>query len=181
MHDALPVAIKVMAPAWLSRKSGWFWREAALLQRCRHPSIVQVLGVYVGSDASDGQEGQPQRHLQQSAAHELQGEDKEPHGVMVVMELLPGGPLHRRLDDPLMRWYCRCVRPVSLLGLVCFDSEAAVHACMHACHRMLSGPPACAAYSAPAAAAAADSAAATCLPCPAFLLCWLQRHTCVPA
>lgn len=56
------------------------WREVELLRQCRHPNLVQLLGVYVSP-------AQQQRRL------------------MLVTELLEGGSLAGRLGEPTLRWY----------------------------------------------------------------------------
>lgn len=56
------------------------WREVELLRQCRHPNLVQLLGVYVSP-------AQQQRRL------------------MLVTELLEGGSLAGRLGEPALRWY----------------------------------------------------------------------------
>jgi serine/threonine protein kinase len=110
LHGALPVAIKVVDPAWLRLRPETFWREASVLQHCRHPSIVQLLGLYSGGvrQAQEEPQQQPEemRPLCEEAASE-QAVEKPPQGVMVVTELMPGGPLINRLADPDMRWYRR--------------------------------------------------------------------------
>ena len=124
MHGAQPVAIKVMNPAWLRARPDTFWREAVVLQQCRHPCIVQLLGLYTG-DAVRGRElqhaEQPEDQLpiydddteepteEQLLDLDLDGQlEERPRGVMVVTELMPGGALFDRLAEPAMRWYRRC-------------------------------------------------------------------------
>ena len=119
MHGALPVAIKVMDPAWV--RPATLWREAAVLQQCRHPCIVQLLGLYTGA-AVRGQKvqqaEQPEDQLPVDYDPEKPTDDQllEPdgqledglHGMMFVTELMPGGTLSERLAEPDMRWYRRC-------------------------------------------------------------------------
>ena len=99
------MAIKVMDPACLRGLEDTFWREAAVLQQCRHPNIVQLLGLYTG-DAVRGQK--PQQPAEEPPEEEPVLVDERPHGLMVFMELMPGGALLHRLAEPGMRWYCRC-------------------------------------------------------------------------
>ena len=110
LHGALPVAIKVMDPAWLRLRPETFWREASVLQHCRHPSIVQLLGLYSGG-AEQAQEEPKQPEEEEQPLNEEPGSEqvveKPPQGVMVVTELMPGGPLLDRLAEPDMRWYRR--------------------------------------------------------------------------
>ena len=116
LHGALPVAIKVMDPAWLRVRPETFWREAMVLQQCRHPSIVELLGLYNGGAVQkQEEEGEPQQpeeeQPEQPRVEEPEDDElleKLPDGMMVVMELMPGGPLLDRLADPDMRWYRRC-------------------------------------------------------------------------
>ena len=96
LHGTLPVAIKVLfsiSDAHLTRQ---FWREAAILQGCRHTNIVQIYGVFSGIDDSilaHGVVGETGRTL-------TPGEKQ----LMVVMELLEGGTLRERINQPEMRW-----------------------------------------------------------------------------
>ncbi len=114
LHGSQPVAIKVMAPAAACRlldpASGSpmapssmncggqeqqqqqqherrMWREVELLRQCRHPCLVQLLGVFVSPGGGGGAPAQQQRRL------------------MLVTELMQGGSLSGRLGEAQLRWH----------------------------------------------------------------------------
>ena len=104
LHGGMPVAIKVVNPAWLRMRPEMMWREAAMLQRWRHPCIVTLVGIYSG--AGPALEQHPQLHWSQLQADAAQGGQQSQH-LMVVTELMPGGSLVAWLADPQTRWYRR--------------------------------------------------------------------------
>lgn len=63
------------------------WREVELLRQCRHPNLVQLLGVYVSPAGAPRVPARQQRRL------------------MIVTELLEGGSLTGRLGEAEMRWH----------------------------------------------------------------------------
>ena len=101
LHGTQPVAIKVLYSAGDAHLTHQFWREAAILQRCRHPNIVQIYGVFSGLDESicaNGAGGEMRLLLTPGSRR-----------LMVVMELLEGGSLLQLMSRPDMRWNQRCV------------------------------------------------------------------------
>ena len=81
-----PVAIKVLHSVSNVVLKRQFWQEVAILQRCRHPNIVQMLGVYSGP--ADPSSSNPSSDLQ----------------LMVVIELMEGGTLREHITRSDMRW-----------------------------------------------------------------------------
>ena len=124
LHGLLPVAIKVIHPMHVPRHQQAFWQEAALLQRCRHPNIVQLVGVYSGRGGKElmgtDSSGRGRRDNRLPASDcgqqdEERGEAAEagpglesgarPQCLMVVTELMSGGSLMQSLGTPGLHWY----------------------------------------------------------------------------
>ena len=101
LQGALPVAIKVMRMASDTRLRRRFWREVAILQRCLHANIVQIIGVYSGVDDSICGRGAA------AAAETDWSPTPGDRRLMVVMEWIEGGTLREHISQPDMRWWQR--------------------------------------------------------------------------
>ena len=134
------MAIKVLYSAGDAHLTRQFWREAAILQRCRHPNIVQLYGLFSGQDDSictNGAAGEMRLALTPGSRR-----------LMVVMELLEGGSLRQHMWQPYMRWNQRCatfskVLDASVCAPVCL---VFLFACTTTCQTcwLLQGWPRCA-------------------------------------
>ena len=101
MHGMHPVAIKVLTAATVPHQQHSFWREAKVLRRCRHPNLVQLLGVYSGTGGSRDQ--LPPLELVERVAPS-QAQRAQQQWLMFLTELLPNS-LQERLQDADMRWH----------------------------------------------------------------------------